>query len=99
MFYGLVRSLIMIFQNTRPRLRILASPVFLLCFFGFSYTAMHILAWALIRYRLPVDAILISFAGLAVFDVAGWLTAKFGRKGWLDLQSSQERPRSKSLNL
>jgi hypothetical protein len=31
----------------------------------------------LIRYRLPVDAVLIPFAGLALFDVAQRLSVKF----------------------
>ena len=30
------------------------------------YTAIHIASWANVRYRLPVDAILILFAGLAL---------------------------------
>lgn len=30
------------------------------------YTAMHLLTWALVRYRLPVDAILILFAARAI---------------------------------
>jgi hypothetical protein len=36
------------------------------------YTAIHLLSWALIRYRLPVDAVLLPFAavGLAQVKVA-----------------------------
>jgi hypothetical protein len=30
---------------------------------------IHLLSWALIRYRLPVDAVLIVFAGLAFVDL------------------------------
>jgi fumarate reductase subunit D len=47
----------------------LSSPVFLLVFFVFIYAAIHLLSWALIRYRLPVDAVLLIFAGLAVVDL------------------------------
>jgi hypothetical protein len=46
------------------------------------YTGIHVLTWTLIRYRLPVDALLVIFAGLAVVDLAGrvpvlkkWVTA------------------------
>ena len=31
-----------------------------------AFTAIHLLSWALIRYRLPVDALLLPFAGLAL---------------------------------
>ena len=35
-----------------------------------SYTAVHLLSWALVRYRLPVDAVLLVFAGLSLSRVA-----------------------------
>lgn len=38
----------------------------LLVVFALIYTAIHLLTWALIRYRLPVDAVLIPFAALAL---------------------------------
>lgn len=31
-----------------------------------AYTLLHLLSWALIRYRLPVDAVLLVFAGAAL---------------------------------
>ena len=39
----------------------------LLLMFGFMviYTGIHILSWTLVRYRLPVDAVALIFAGLA----------------------------------
>ena len=40
------------------------------------YTGIHLLSWALIRYRLPVDAILIIFAALAVVRLGEWVVAK-----------------------
>ncbi len=47
--------------------------VTLLYVFVAVYSLIHILSWALIRYRLPVDAVLIQFAALAiVWLVAGW---------------------------
>jgi len=33
------------------------------------YSAIHLLSWALIRYRLPVDGVAILFAGVAFQDV------------------------------
>lgn len=44
-------------------------PVFLLLLFCLVYTAVHLLTWALIRYRLPVDAVLLIFAGVGVVDL------------------------------
>ncbi|MCC7359789.1 MAG: hypothetical protein IT317_09945 [Anaerolineales bacterium] len=37
-------------------------PGLLLILFMAAYTAIHLLSWALIRYRLPVDAIALAFA-------------------------------------
>jgi hypothetical protein len=48
---------------------LLRQPVFLLLLFCLIYSAVHILIWALIRYRLPVDAVLLIFAGLGVVDL------------------------------
>jgi hypothetical protein len=45
-------------------------PVVLLYLFMLVYTGIHVLTWTLIRYRLPVDAILILFAGGAILDLA-----------------------------
>ena len=30
------------------------------------YTMLHVLTWAMVRYRLPVDAALLPFAALAL---------------------------------
>lgn len=46
----------------------IASPITLLILFIIIYSGIHILTWALIRYRLPVDAILLIFAGLALHE-------------------------------
>lgn len=45
----------------------------LLMLFLIVYSGIHILTWTLIRYRLPVDAVLIPFAALALTDVAARL--------------------------
>ena len=56
---------------------LLFSPQGLLILFALFYSIIHILTWTLIRYRLPVDAVLIPFAGLALFDVAQRLSLRF----------------------
>jgi 4-amino-4-deoxy-L-arabinose transferase-like glycosyltransferase len=50
---------------------LLASPEGLLFLFGFIYTAIHLLTWALIRYRLPVDAVFMPFAAYALHHLLG----------------------------
>ena len=44
----------------------LQSPIFLLLLFGSLYTMIHLLSWSLVRYRLPVDAVLLVYAALSV---------------------------------
>lgn len=67
MLIGLILSML---QRPSPfRLRP-ASPVLLLYVFVLVYTGIHILTWTLVRYRLPVDAVLMLFAGLAVVHLA-----------------------------
>jgi hypothetical protein len=48
----------------------------LLLLFMALYTAVHLLSWALVRYRLPVDAILLIYAGLAADAVWVWFTRR-----------------------
>jgi 4-amino-4-deoxy-L-arabinose transferase-like glycosyltransferase len=76
MLYGLYRSYI---GRVKPLVR---QPLFLLYMFIILYTGIHILTWTLVRYRLPVDAVLLIFAGLALVDVLSrvprakeWITA------------------------
>jgi 4-amino-4-deoxy-L-arabinose transferase-like glycosyltransferase len=45
----------------------LAAPFFL---FGIVYPAIHLLSWSLIRYRVPVDAVLMPFAALGLLAAA-----------------------------
>ena len=53
----------------------------LLVLFMVVYSMMHILSWALIRYRLPVDATLVLFAAVPVQSFVSWLVR--GRLGHL----------------
>jgi 4-amino-4-deoxy-L-arabinose transferase-like glycosyltransferase len=66
MLYGLVLSLARGkgWSQVRP-----PSPLVLLYSFVLIYSLIHILTWTLIRYRLPVDAVLVLFAGLAVVNL------------------------------
>jgi hypothetical protein len=56
----------------------LASCILLLAIFIVFYSLLHIFTWAMVRYRLPVDAVLIVFAALAIQDIYAR-----GRRWWL----------------
>ena len=42
----------------------------LLYLFIIIHTGIHLLSWPALRYRLPVDAVLMVFAGLAIYEIA-----------------------------
>ena len=73
MLYGVFRAL---FSQKILLIDRLSSPTFLLICFSVIYSAIHILSWTLIRYRLPVDGVMLVFAGYAFVDifekVSGW---------------------------
>lgn len=64
MLYGLWKAV-----RAQWSWQILQTPLFLLLLFAVLYTAVHLLTWALIRYRLPVDAVFLLFAGVATVDL------------------------------
>jgi 4-amino-4-deoxy-L-arabinose transferase-like glycosyltransferase len=66
MLYGLFRS---IAGQKQSLTEWLESPIGLLVLFVSIYSLIHLLSWSLIRYRLPVDSVLLIFAGLAVVDL------------------------------
>jgi 4-amino-4-deoxy-L-arabinose transferase-like glycosyltransferase len=66
MLYGLYRSIAGQKQSLSDWLE---SSIGLLVIFVSIYSLIHLLSWSLIRYRLPVDAVLLVFAGLAVVDL------------------------------
>ena len=70
MVYGLVLAVKKVIESDKHLLARLTSPQALLMLFMVIYSAIHILTWTLIRYRLPVDAVLIPFAALALVDLA-----------------------------
>ncbi len=61
----------------------LQSVIFLLTFMA-VYSLLHIFTWAMSRYRLPVDAVALPFAALALMHLWNWL-----RLGRLRLISSR----------
>ena len=73
MLYGLFLGI----KRTFSFWNLVTSPQGLLILFALVYSGIHILTWTLIRYRLPVDAVLIPFAGLSLRDVAQRLSVKF----------------------
>lgn len=50
------------------------SPMFLVLLFALLYTGVHLLTWALVRYRLPVDAVMLIFAGYGLLHLYGAVT-------------------------
>lgn len=56
------------------------SSLALLVLFVVVYSAMHVLTWAMPRYRLPVDAVMLMFVALAVDVLIG--RSRLGRRFW-----------------
>ncbi len=56
-----------LFYRKRSFQTFLESTEFLLVSFSVLYSLIHIFSWTLIRYRLPVDAVLISYAAYAIY--------------------------------
>ena len=49
--------------------RSFSSEILILYLFIMIYAAIHLLSWSLIRYRLPIDAVLIIFAGATLVEI------------------------------
>lgn len=65
MLYGMTKALS---KNTENKESIY-SPIFLLFLFVVIYSLIHIFTWTLIRYRLPVDAVLVLFAAVGIAEL------------------------------
>jgi hypothetical protein len=81
MIYGLALSL----KSTWARRRELgrdtrAAGVVLLYLFIAVYSGVHLLSWAYVRYRLPVDAVLVVFAAWAIHDLSLRASRWIGRR-------------------
>lgn len=78
MLYGLFLAIKRtVSEKGNPIINLFISPTGLLLLFTIIYTSIHLLTWALIRYRLPVDAALIPFAGLAIYDLYSRINKRF----------------------
>jgi hypothetical protein len=68
MIYGIVRTLKSSLRSIRETI---GQPTSLLFIFISVYSVIHLLSWTLIRYRLPVDAVMVIYAGAAFVDLYG----------------------------
>jgi hypothetical protein len=75
MLYGLFRAIRDRARLPSSGLAFTSNPLALILLFVTFYSVLHILTWAMPRYRLPVDAVMLPFAALAVLDLAGRLQA------------------------
>ncbi|MBV7340258.1 hypothetical protein KFU94_71050 [Chloroflexi bacterium TSY] len=66
MLYGLWRTFIYDWKSLSTHQR---SVITTLSLFMLIYTTVHLLTWTLVRYRLPVDAILVIFAAIGLADL------------------------------
>jgi len=71
MLYGLILAV------RRPQFVVRHALLFLFMAF---YTLLHLLTWAMVRYRLPVDAVLMPLAALAVLDLVQRAQAAIPRR-------------------
>jgi hypothetical protein len=51
--------------------------------FAVLYTLVHVLSWPGPRYRFPVDAVLLLFAGLALAKGVEWLLRRKQERGFV----------------
>jgi hypothetical protein len=85
MLYGVILSFVF-----RPwsLARLIGAPTFLLQMFLVIYTAIHVLTWTLVRYRIPIDAVLVIFASLAFVDLYQRLSTWWKKNRDLNKQPS-----------
>ena len=67
------------FRASHSLIERLREPRLLLLLFAAFYTLLHVLTWAMVRYRLPVDAVLLPFAALALLELARAILRRVGR--------------------
>jgi 4-amino-4-deoxy-L-arabinose transferase-like glycosyltransferase len=78
--YGLVLSFV---HRSKPLFK---QPLGLLYLYILIYAAVHVLTWTLIRYRLPIDAILVVFAGYGLIDLINRIPKA---RDWLELSAQR----------
>lgn len=73
MLYGLFGQVRRLVKASRDCCHWTTRPLALVLLFVTFYPLLHILTWAMIRYRLPVDAVMLSLAASALLDLWHWL--------------------------
>lgn len=68
-------------RSRRMWVDLATAPLALILLFAVFYSLLHILTWAMARYRLPIDAVLLPFAALALNDLIVWLYRRLAREG------------------
>jgi 4-amino-4-deoxy-L-arabinose transferase-like glycosyltransferase len=72
MLYGLLATI----ANIKKFTSINKFMIILFITFILFYTMLHLLSWALIRYRMPIDAVMLVFASYAIFNIASRIKLK-----------------------
>lgn len=73
MLVGLARPFLQGHERSRVvRFGVPSAPVVLLYLFVLGYSLIHILSWVQVRYRLPVDAVLVIFGASGLHLVLHW---------------------------
>jgi hypothetical protein len=63
------------------RKRITIEPGVLVLLFALVYSLIHLLSWAGIRYRLPVDAVTLLMAARGLYGLGQWFSKPFTSRG------------------
>jgi hypothetical protein len=79
MLYGLFLALRYALRRS-AQIQLTTSPLMLCLLFGLAYSVLHIFTWAMPRYRLPVDAVMLPLAALGVYQIVRWLSERFSRR-------------------
>jgi len=79
-FYGLIISFL---RRKKPLVK---QPLGLLYLYIVIYAAIHILTWTLVRYRLPIDAVLVILAGYGITDLLNKIPKM---RAWFNLSIQQ----------
>jgi hypothetical protein len=79
MLYGLFLAVRYALRRS-AQVKFTTSPLMLCLLFSLAYSLLHIFTWAMPRYRLPVDAVMLSFAALGLYQIARWLGERFNRR-------------------
>lgn len=70
MLYGIFLAIRNRFELWQTRLPFYSTPLALILLFMLFYSGLHLLTWAMARYRMPVDAVALAFAALALIELA-----------------------------